>query len=153
MEVILDFLRLIHRIVYGLRSGDPVGRGGHVLGNSLACTRQRHRFESSRLRANAPVHGWLHACLYLVPAQFSRIEKLWLVDEIVVEHRVHTFGWNLVISELDILGLVHIVVRLEAAKVLHDDLSFGLLLSGVLVVVPVELRLPWLIDGVWLVSV
>ena len=107
----------------------------HVPCHGLASRRQRHLLERLILRANTPVHCWLHADVYLIATQFSRIKQLWLVNEIVIEHGIHTLGRHFVITDLHILGLILIVHRLETAKVLHDDLAARLFLRCIFIVI------------------
>lgn len=127
--------------------------GLHVLGHGLARRRQRHLLESLVLRTNTSVHSWLHANINLIAAEFCRIKQLWLVNEVVIKHGIHALCWHFVISELHILCLVLVVDGLESAEVLNDSLAIGLLLRRILIVVPFQLRLPWLENRVRLVAV
>lgn len=53
----------------------------------------------------------------LVSTKFGAIEELRFVDEFVTQHGVHTFGWNLILPNLNVVVLVLIINRLETAIV------------------------------------
>ena len=57
------------------------------------------------------------------------------MDKVIVEHRIHTFGWYLVVTKLYVRCLVLIIHRLESAEVFHNLLTIWLLLSGVFIIV------------------
>ena len=125
----------------------------HVPCNCLTGGGQAHRFEGSILGADTSVHRWLNTSLDLITPKLGRLEKLWSVNEIVVEHRVHAFGWYLIVTKFDVGGLVLIVHRLETTKVLHNFLTIGVLSRSPLIIVPIELILSWLKAGVWFVTI
>jgi len=125
----------------------------HVLGHGLARRRQRHLLERLILRAYTSIHCWLHSNVNLVATKFCRIKQLWLMNEIVVEHCIHTLGRYFVVANLHVRGLVLVVHRLETAKVLHDRLSIRLFLCCILVIVSFQLGLSWFQDRVRLVTV
>ena len=127
--------------------------GPNIAGHGLAGRCQRHLLESRVFGANTPIHCWLHALIHLVTTQFSRIEQLGLVDEVIVQHCVHALSRHLVVPKLHVRGLVLIIDRLKSAEVLHDSLPISLLLRGILVIVSFELGLAGLQDGVGLVAI
>ena len=75
------------------------------------------------------------------------------MNEIVVKHRVHAFSWYLIVSKLNVSGLVLIVNGLETTEILHHPITVGVLCGSILIIVPIELCLSWLKDGICLFGI
>ena len=151
-----------HNSITGGHVGDirlvlrsPVHFRIDVFRNCLTSCCKWHRLESATwfdaIRSVESTSHGFGKCL--VSSKFGAIEELGFVDEFVAEHGVHTFSWNLILPKLDVVILVLIVNRLETAIVWQYSSSIGFFSSCILIIITVQLRLTWLMNRVWFVTI
>ena len=80
------------------------------------------------------------------------VEKRWFVGKLVSSHRVHRFGRNLVVSQLDIGLLSGLSDRFKTLIISQNLLTLWLLGGCLFVVIASQLVLTWFQHTVRLIS-